>query len=48
MEENNDLVKLLTLTQLGDKDSLNRLAEAAELCLCPYVYRRTPPKRPLC
>ena len=41
MEKNIDYVKLVTQAQLGDKESLNRLAEAARVRLYPYVYRYT-------
>jgi RNA polymerase sigma-70 factor (ECF subfamily) len=41
MEKNIDYVKLVTQAQLGDKECLNRLAEAARICLYPYVYRYT-------
>jgi RNA polymerase sigma-70 factor (ECF subfamily) len=41
MEENVDHVKLVTKAQLGDKECLNRLAEAARVRLYPYVYRYT-------
>jgi RNA polymerase sigma-70 factor (ECF subfamily) len=41
MEKNVDYVKLVTKAQLGDKESLNRLAEAARVRLYPYVYRYT-------
>ncbi len=41
MEENVDYVELVTQAQLGDKECLNRLAEAARVRLYPYVYRYT-------
>ncbi|MHC4546111.1 MAG: RNA polymerase sigma factor [Planctomycetota bacterium] len=41
MEENIDYVKLVTQAQLGDKECLNRLAEAARERLYTYVYRYT-------
>ena len=39
MEKNIDHVKLVTQAQLGDKESLDRLAEAARVRLYTYVYR---------
>ena len=41
MEKNIDYVKLVTQAQLGDKECLNRLAEAAGERLYTYVYRYT-------
>jgi len=41
MEENVDYVELVTQAQLGDKECLNRLAEAVRVRLYPYVYRYT-------
>jgi RNA polymerase sigma-70 factor (ECF subfamily) len=41
MEKNIDYVKLVTQAQLGDKECLNRLAEAARERLYAYVYRYT-------
>ena len=41
MEENVDYVELVTKAQLGDKECLNRLAEAARVRLYTYVYRYT-------
>ncbi|NIP54197.1 MAG: sigma-70 family RNA polymerase sigma factor, partial [Phycisphaerae bacterium] len=41
MEKNVDYVQLVTKAQLGDKESLNRLAEAVEERLYAYVYRYT-------
>jgi RNA polymerase sigma-70 factor (ECF subfamily) len=41
MEENVDYVKLVTKAQLGDKECLNRLAEAVRERLYTYVYRYT-------
>ena len=41
MDKNIDYVKLVTQAQLGDKECLNRLAEAARVRLYPYVFRYT-------
>ncbi len=41
MEENVDYVELVTKAQLGDKECLNRLAEAVRERLYNYVYRYT-------
>jgi RNA polymerase sigma-70 factor (ECF subfamily) len=41
MEKNIDYVKLVTQAQLGDKECLNRLAEASRVRLYTYVYRYT-------
>jgi RNA polymerase sigma-70 factor (ECF subfamily) len=41
MEKNIDHVQLVTQAQLGDKECLNRLAEAARERLYTYVYRYT-------
>ncbi len=41
MEKNIDYTQLVTKAQLGDKESLNRLAEAVEERLYTYVYRYT-------
>ncbi len=41
MEKNIDYVKLVTQAQLGDKECLNRLAEAVRERLYTYVYRYT-------
>ncbi|MHC4655379.1 MAG: hypothetical protein ACYTDW_04045 [Planctomycetota bacterium] len=41
MEENIDIVRLVAQAQLGDKECLNRLAEAARVRLYPYLYRYT-------
>ncbi|MDH4238282.1 MAG: RNA polymerase sigma factor [Phycisphaerae bacterium] len=41
MEKNSDYVQLVTQAQLGDKECMNRLAEAVEERLYTYVYRYT-------
>jgi RNA polymerase sigma-70 factor (ECF subfamily) len=41
MEKNSDYVQLVTQAQLGDKESLNHLAEAVRERLYTYVYRYT-------
>jgi RNA polymerase sigma-70 factor (ECF subfamily) len=41
MEKNSDYVQLVTQAQLGDKECMNRLAEAARERLYTYVYRYT-------
>jgi RNA polymerase sigma-70 factor (ECF subfamily) len=41
MEKNSDYVQLVTQAQLGDKECLNRLAEAVRERLYTYVYRYT-------
>ena len=41
MEKNIDYVQLVTKAQLGDKESLNRLAEVVRERLYTYVYRYT-------
>ncbi|MBW8041586.1 MAG: sigma-70 family RNA polymerase sigma factor [Planctomycetes bacterium] len=41
MEKNLDYVQLVTQAQLGDKECLNRLAEAVRERLYAYVYRYT-------
>ena len=41
MEKNSDYVQLVTQAQLGDKESLNRLAEGVRERLYTYVYRYT-------
>ncbi len=41
MEKNSDYVQLVTQAQLGDKECLNRLAEAVNERLYTYVYRYT-------
>lgn len=41
MEKSIDYIELVQQAQLGDKDSLNRLAEAVRECLYTYVYRYT-------
>jgi RNA polymerase sigma-70 factor (ECF subfamily) len=41
MINNDELVKLVKKAQLGDRDSLNRLAEAARVRLGEYVFRLT-------
>ncbi len=41
MINHDELDKLVRKAQLGDKDSLNRLAEAARVRLCEYVFRLT-------
>ena len=41
MINNDELTRLVKKAQLGDKDSLNRLSEAARVRLCEYVLRLT-------
>ena len=41
MNDNIDYIELVEKAQLGDKESLNRLAEAARLRLRQYVQRLT-------
>jgi len=41
MENGNDYRRLVQQSQLGDKDSLNRLAEAVRVRLYSYIYRCT-------
>jgi len=41
MDNNADYIELVEKAQLGDKDSLNRLAEAARPRLHKYVQRLT-------